>query len=126
LAHLRSADPALLGTLAFWGCQIAVLWAAFRAFGEPPAGGVLVLAFFVGMVGNLLPTPGGVGGVEGGMIGAFVALEVDAGLALVAVLVYRAFVFWLPTLPGTVAYFQLRGTVARWHADARKPPAVTA
>jgi uncharacterized protein (TIRG00374 family) len=84
------------------------------------------LAFFVGMVGNLLPTPGGVGGVEGGMIGAFVALGVDAGLALVAVLVYRAFVFWLPTLPGTVAYFQLRATVARWHADAPSAPAITA
>jgi uncharacterized protein (TIRG00374 family) len=126
LAHLRSANPALLGTLAFWGLQIAVLWAAFRAFGQSPTGGVLVLAFFVGMVGNLLPTPGGVGGVEGGMIGAFVALGVDAGLALVAVLVYRAFVFWLPTLPGTVAYFQLRATVARWHADAPSAPAITA
>jgi uncharacterized membrane protein YbhN (UPF0104 family) len=60
------------------------------------------------------------------MIGAFVALGVDAGLALVAVLVYRAFVFWLPTLPGTVAYFQLRATVARWHADAPSAPAITA
>ena len=29
---------------------------------------------------------------------------------------YRGISFWLPTLPGTVAYFQLRRTVARWRA----------
>ena len=45
------------------------------------------MAFFVGMLGNLLPLPGGVGGVDGGMIGAFAAFGVDAGLAVLAVLV---------------------------------------
>ena len=57
---------------------------------------MLVVAFFVGMLGNLLPLPGGIGGVDGGMIGAFAAFNVDTGLAVVAVLVYRAFTFWLP------------------------------
>jgi uncharacterized protein (TIRG00374 family) len=114
LAHLRSRDPALLGAVLFWACQILVLWAAFRAFGEAPPWAVLVQAFFVGMLGNLLPMPGGVGGVEGGMIGALVAFNVDGGLAVVAVLVYRAFTFWLPLIPGVIAYFQLRKTVERW------------
>ncbi len=117
--HLGSRDPALLGALAYWAFQIAVLWAAFRAFGEAPQLAVLVMAFFVGMFGNLLPMPGGVGGVEGGMIAALVAFGVDAGLAVVAVLVYRAFVFWLPMLPGVVAYFQLLRTVERWSAERR-------
>ena len=90
LAHLRSRDPALLGAVAYWAFQIAVLWAAFHAFGDAPPLAVLVQAFFVGMLGNLLPIPGGVGGVEGGMIGAFAAFGVDAGLAVVAVLVFRA------------------------------------
>ncbi len=120
LAHLGTRDPALLGALAFWGFQIAVLWAAFRAFGESPPFGVLVMGFFVGMFGNLLPMPGGVGGVEGGMIGAFAAFGVDAGLAFVAVLVYRAFVFWLPLLPGVIAYFQLLRTVERWREERRR------
>ena len=52
------------------------------------------------MLGNLLPLPGGIGGVDGGMIGAFAAFNVDAGLAVVAVLAYRGFTFWLPTVPG--------------------------
>jgi uncharacterized protein (TIRG00374 family) len=113
-AHARSRDPALLGAIAFWAFQILVLWAAFRAFGDSPPAAVLVQAFFVGMLGNLLPMPGGVGGVEGGMIAALVAFDVDAGLAVVAVLVYRALTFWLPMVPGVIAYFQLRRTVQRW------------
>ena len=114
IAHLRSRDPALLGAVLFWACQILVLWAAFRAFGDAPPWAVLVQAFFVGMLGNLLPMPGGVGGVEGGMIASLVAFGVDGGLAVVAVLVYRAFTFWLPLIPGVIAYFQLRKTVERW------------
>jgi uncharacterized protein (TIRG00374 family) len=114
LAHVRSRDPALLGAFLFWGFQILVLWAAFRAFGDSPPAAVLIQAFFVGMLGNLLPMPGGVGGVEGGMIASFVAFGVDGGLAVVAVLVYRAFTFWLPLIPGVIAYFQLRKTVERW------------
>ena len=86
-----------------------MLWAAFHAFGDAPPLAVLIQAFFVGMLGNLLPIPGGVGGVEGGMIGAFAAFGVDAGLAVVAVLVFRAFTFWLPLLPGVIAFFQLAG-----------------
>lgn len=119
LHHLGSRDPALLGSVAFWGFQIAVLWAAFRAFGESPPMAVLVMGFFIGMFGNLLPMPGGVGGVEGGMIAAFAAFGVTPGLAFVAVLVYRAFVFWLPMLPGVVAYFQLLRTVDRWGEERR-------
>jgi uncharacterized protein (TIRG00374 family) len=114
LEHLRSRDPALLGAVMYWAFQIGVLWAAFHAFGDSPPIAVLVQGFFIGMLGNLLPLPGGVGGVEGGMIGAFAAFGVDSGLAVVAVLVYRAFTFWLPLAPGVVAYFRLRRTVDAW------------
>ena len=124
LEHLRSRDPALLGAILFWAFQIAVLWAAFHAFGQAPPVAVLILAFFLGMLGNLLPMPGGVGGVEGGMIGAYVAFGVNSGLAVVAVLVYRAFTFWLPLLPGVIAYFRLRRTVERWKAERTASAAV--
>jgi uncharacterized protein (TIRG00374 family) len=117
LEHLRSRDPALLGAVLFWAFQIAVLWAAFHAFGNSPPLAVLVQAFFIGMLGNLLPMPGGVGGVEGGMVGAFSAFGVSFDLALVAVLVYRAFTFWLPLIPGVIAYFRLRRTVDGWKQD---------
>jgi uncharacterized membrane protein YbhN (UPF0104 family) len=51
------------------------------------------------------------------MIGMFVAFDVPLGLATVAVLVYRGFAFWLPTIPGAIAFFQLRRTVARWREE---------
>jgi uncharacterized membrane protein YbhN (UPF0104 family) len=118
---LRSRDPGLLGAPAWWGFDICVLWACFHAFGSPPVFTVIVMAYFVGMVGNLLPLPGGLGGVEGGMIGAFVAFGVDFNLAVLAVLSYRAISFWLPTVPGAIAYFQLRRTVARWRHEQTAP-----
>jgi uncharacterized protein (TIRG00374 family) len=125
--HLvRDRDPAILGSVAYWGFNICVLWAAFRAFGEAPPWPVIVQAYFVGMLGNLLPLPGGVGGVDGGMIGALIAFGVDGGLAVVAVLTYRAFAFWLPTIPGAVAFFQLRRTLARWREERERGRATAA
>jgi uncharacterized protein (TIRG00374 family) len=121
---LRRPDWAMIGTVSWWGFNIAVLYAAFRAFGEAPPVAVLIQAYFVGMLANLLPLPGGIGGVDGGMIGALVAFHVGASLALIAVLVYRLFAFWLPTIPGAIAYFQLRRTVHRWHDDTAARPII--
>jgi len=122
---IRSRNAGLLGALAWWGFDISVLWAMFHAFGSPPPFTVIWMAYFVGMLGNLLPLPGGLGGVEGGMIGALAAFGVDFNLAVLAVLSYRGISFWLPTLPGVVAYFQLRRTVARWRDEQGIDPAVS-
>jgi uncharacterized membrane protein YbhN (UPF0104 family) len=118
---VRERDPGLLGAPAWWGFDICVLWACFHAFGSAPPFTVILMAYFLGMVGNLLPLPGGLGGVEGGMIGAFAAFGVNLDQAVLAVLAYRAISFWLPTLPGAVAYFQLRRTVARWRSEQAAP-----
>lgn len=107
-------DLAMIGSITWWAFNIAILWASFRAFGESPPIAVLVQAFFVGMLANLLPIPGGIGGVDGGMIGALAAFGVPAGTAVLAVLAYRLFAFWLPTVPGVIAYFQLRRRVQEW------------
>jgi len=77
-------------------------------------------------VGNLLPLPAGIGGVDGATIGAFAAFGVDVDLAIVAVLTYRGFAFYLPTIPGAIAYIQLRRTVARWREERRGELAGTA
>jgi uncharacterized protein (TIRG00374 family) len=111
---LRKPEWAMLGTVSWWAFNVAVLYAAFRTFGEAPPVAVLIQAYFVGLLANLLPLPGGIGGVDGGMIGALVAFGVGVGLAVPAVLVYRLFAFWLPSIPGGIAYFQLRRTVNRW------------
>jgi uncharacterized membrane protein YbhN (UPF0104 family) len=117
LAMMRSGDPQLLGAPAWWGFDIAVLWACFHAFGASPPKGVIVMSYLVGMLGNTLPLPAGIGGVDGGMIGAFTAFGIDLEVSIISVLAYRAFAFWLPTLPGAVAYLQLRRTVNRWRTE---------
>jgi uncharacterized membrane protein YbhN (UPF0104 family) len=114
---VRQRRLGLLGAVAYWGFDIAVLGVCFHAFGTVVPVAVLVVGYFLGTLGNLLPLPGGIGGVEGGMIGAFVAFGVPARSAVVAVLTYRAISFWLPTLPGLVGYLTLRSTVRGWRSD---------
>jgi uncharacterized membrane protein YbhN (UPF0104 family) len=129
LGLIRERRLGLLGAFAYWGFDIAVLGVSFHAFGSVVPVAVLVMGYFLGTLGSLLPLPGGIGGVEGGMIGAFAAFGVPAGRAVVAVLAYRAISFWLPTLPGIAGYIGLRRTVRGWRetderqreADERQP-----
>jgi putative heme transporter len=111
LRLVRSADPRVLGAIAWWTFDAAVLWAMLHAFGAPPSLAVIALAYFVGQVGNTIPVPGA---VSGGMVGILVAFDVPADLALVSVFAYRAIAIWLPAPIGLAALSGLRQTIARW------------
>jgi uncharacterized protein (TIRG00374 family) len=111
---IRQRRPGLLGAVGYWGFDITALGFSFLAFGGHPTIAVLVLGYFLGTLGSVLPLPGGVGGVEGAMIGSFIAFGTPSGQAVIAVLAYRAISFWLPTLPGIGGYIALRRTVHRW------------
>jgi uncharacterized membrane protein YbhN (UPF0104 family) len=121
LAFVREADPRLLGAPLWWAFDAAVLYGMLNAFGAPPAITVVVLGYFVGMVANTIPLPGA---VSGGMVGVLLAFGVEADLALVSVLAYRALAIWLPAPVGLAALGSLRRTVARWGAE--EAPAVEA
>jgi uncharacterized protein (TIRG00374 family) len=123
LAYVR--DPsrggiAVIGAVGFWAAQIGILWASFQAFGVQVPLAVVVQAFFVGMVANLIPLPGGVGAVDAGLLGAFHLFGVDTVFA--PVLLYRVMAFWLPIPPGIVAFLQLRQTVKRWEVERPQAP----
>jgi uncharacterized membrane protein YbhN (UPF0104 family) len=125
LGLVRAREVGLVGALAYWGFDIAVLGTSFRAFGTVVPVAVLVMGYFLGTLGSLLPLPGGIGGVEGGMIGAFVAFGEPADRAVIAVLAYRAISFWLPTFPGIGGYLSLRSTVRGWRvADTEQHQAL--
>lgn len=109
--------PSLFGwAILYWAADVAVLDACFRAFGADVALGVLILGYFLGHIGNLLPMPGGIGGVEGGMVGVFVACGMPLSVAIVGTLAYQVISTWLPVVPGLGAYWSLRRRVARWRA----------
>jgi uncharacterized protein (TIRG00374 family) len=114
---VRTRDVAVVGAFCWWAFDVGVLWACFEAFGDPPPGGVLVMGYLAGTLGNVLPMPGGLGGVEGAMIGAFVGFGVDSALAVTAVLAYRACQYWLPIAPGVLSYLRLLRTVRSWDAS---------
>ena len=70
------------------------------------------MGYLIGQLGGLLPIPGGVGGIDGGLIGTLVVYGAPAAATTAAVLAYRLILFWLPLLLGTVAFWTLRRRLA--------------
>jgi putative heme transporter len=115
LALVRSGDARLLGAIAWWAFDAAVLGAMLHAFGGAPSPVVFVFAYFVGQAGNAVPIPGA---VSGGIVGVLIAFGVEPDVALVSVLGYRCVAIWLPAPIGLVALTRLKGTLARWAREA--------
>jgi uncharacterized protein (TIRG00374 family) len=125
---LRRRDPLVIaGSIGYWIFDNAVLWATFHAMGTNPPITVVLMAYLLGQLGGLLPIPGGVGGIDGGLIGTFVVFGVAAAPTAAAVLAYRLILFWLPLLAGAVAFASLRkGFNDDTRPDLCGPIAVTA
>jgi uncharacterized membrane protein YbhN (UPF0104 family) len=114
----------LVGALGYLGFDIAVLWATFKAVGYTPAAAPLILAYIVGYLADLIPVPGGIGVLEGGLAGALVIYGAPATQAAAAVLVYHAVAFWIPSLGGLLAYSTLRRQLPSIRpVDVGVPPA---
>jgi uncharacterized membrane protein YbhN (UPF0104 family) len=119
VALIRSRDRlALVGSVGYMAFDIAALAAAFAAFGGAPRVGPLVFAYVIGQLGGLIPLPGGIGGTDGGLIGALVLYGTPLSTATAAVLAYRAFQLGLPAILGATAFVQLHRTLARDPAPA--------
>lgn len=109
----RRSPGVLLGSFGTMAFDMAVLGVCFRAFGHSPPLGVLVLGYLIGQLGGNLPTPGGIGGLDIGLIGTFVIFHQPLAATTAAVLVYHAISVWVPGLLGSVAFAQLRRTLQR-------------
>jgi uncharacterized membrane protein YbhN (UPF0104 family)/tRNA A-37 threonylcarbamoyl transferase component Bud32 len=103
------------GTILLSLFNITALWASVKAVS--PAGSVTVtfataaVVFLTGQAaGSIVPTPGGVGGVELALAGLLTTL--NSGLAgttaTAAVLLFRMLTFWLPVLPGWVFFNRMQ------------------
>ena len=105
---LRS--PAMwAGSVGYMLFDVAVLAVCFPAFGSPlPPLDALLLAYIIGQLGGLVPLPGGIGGLDLGLIGALVLYGVDATDAAVAVLAYRGLLLAVPALVGLPALASLQ------------------
>jgi uncharacterized membrane protein YbhN (UPF0104 family) len=98
----------IAGSFGYWAFDNAVIWACFKAFGESPAITLVLMGYLIGQLGGLLPIPGGIGGIDGGLIGALIVFGLPAAATAAAVLAYRVILFWLPLALGGVAFAKLR------------------
>lgn len=100
LASPRRHAPAVAGVSFYWLGDIACLWAALQVFGAELSIPQVVLAYATGYVASRRSLPaGGAGVVEVLMTFALVWVGLSLAPALLAVVAYRLFNFWLPVLP---------------------------
>ena len=110
---LRSRDPLVItGAVGYWAFDNAVLWATYHAVGASVPLSVILMGYLIGQLGGLLPIPGGVGGIDGGLIGTLIVYGAPAAATAAAVLAYRLILFWLPLIGGVVAFVALRRALA--------------
>jgi uncharacterized membrane protein YbhN (UPF0104 family) len=116
-ARLRQPSP-VLGAIGYWAGDCGVLIVAFHAAHGAAPIGVIVLAYMLGQLGNALPLPGGVGGIEPIMLGVLTASGVNLGLGAAAIVLYRFVSLGIQATAGAIAVATL-ATALR-----RPPPAV--
>jgi uncharacterized protein (TIRG00374 family) len=111
----------VLGLAALtWLLDASVLWVMIEAVGADLAPGPLLIVYGMGNLLAVVPlTPGGLGMVEGSMIPALLGFGISGGPALVAVIGWRFWQFWLPILVGGPCYLSL--TIGRRRGSGRSP-----
>jgi uncharacterized protein (TIRG00374 family) len=112
VALLREGNLILiLGLIAYLAFDVMIVWATFRALGPAPPLAILWIAYLIGELGGLIPVPGGIGGVDAGLVGTLALYDVSLASAAGAVLAYRAIALWVPAVVGGGAFVFLRRTL---------------
>jgi undecaprenyl-diphosphatase len=101
--------------LLFGGSALVTLCYAFglvccvEAFGGGLPVPAIIATYLVGAaIAQAAPTPGGIGAVEAALIAGLTAAGLDKETAVPAVFLFRLATFWLPILPGWVAFAWLQ------------------
>jgi len=124
---LRSGNRRVLaGSFGYWFFDNAVLWATFHGFGMSPPITVVLMGYLIGQLGGLIPLPGGVGGIDLGLIGVLVAYGTSAAGTAAAVFAYHVILFWLPLIVGGIAFAMLRSNMPSGVEFATCAPAIAA
>lgn len=111
----RERNPrAISGGAEYLLFDIATLWAALEAFHGHAAVASLAMAYLVGQLAGEIPIPGGIGVVDGGLIGALVLYGLPVTFATAGSLAYRAISLGVPALLGGSAAVELGHTIRDW------------
>lgn len=113
----RAHGLGVVGVSLYWLGDIACLWAALMIYNAEVSIPALILAYATGYVATRRSLPfGGAGLVEVMMTFALVWVGVPLAPALLGVVTYRLFNFWLPVIPALAALPAVR----RMRADFRR------
>ncbi len=109
LARSPAKIAALVGgsvgvTLAYIG-SLAACVAAFH--GDITIAEVGAVYLGAALIAAAAPTPGGLGALEAALVTGLTGIGMDSGVAVAAVLSYRLATYWLPILPGWLAFRDL-------------------
>jgi len=104
--HLQGA---LITSMSLTLCTVSGLWFCLMAVGVHLAFVTIFIVFSLGLsVGTATPTPGGLGGLEAGLVAALVTYHVPSASALAGVLLYRLLTYWFSLAIGAVAFVVVR------------------
>jgi uncharacterized membrane protein YbhN (UPF0104 family) len=123
VSQFRKHNPTTLAAGAGYLCfDIATLWAAVHAFHGHIAVEPLAMAYLVGQLAGEIPIPGGLGAVEGGLIGALALFGLPVVVATAGTLAYRAIALGIPVVFGGLAALTLAHTIRAWdRAESAAP-----
>lgn len=96
--------------LSFTLCNTAghagALFLCMQAFSLDLSVGVAIVALTGGVaVASVTPTPGGLFGSEAGITAVLMSYDISAGTSLAVALSYRLVSYWIPLLPGALAFW---------------------
>ncbi len=98
----------------------ASFWLCYRAVGTPLPLAVMLMAYCLGQVGALIPTPGGIGGVQGMAILALVSAGAPAKVATAGVLAWTGVSLATQLVWGGIGYIRLQRTMRVWERAAAR------
>ncbi len=78
------------GAIGYWAFDTLALWFSLKAIEAAIPIGSTAMGHLIGMLGSLIPIPGGIGGVDGGLVGSLIAYGAGASAAVAAVVAFRA------------------------------------
>jgi uncharacterized membrane protein YbhN (UPF0104 family) len=105
---------ALFSSITLTLCNVLALLLCVHAFGLDMSFLTALIVFTAGIVlGTVTPTPGGLGGIEAGLLAGLLAYHVGSAQGLAIVLTYRLITYWLAILAGAAmfVYVQRRGYI---------------
>ena len=119
----REHGAGVVGNALYWAGDLLCLWAALQLVGNDPLSlAELVLAYSGGYVLTRRSLPaGGAGVVELALTLALVGMGLKFVPALVGVVIYRLFNFWLPILPALFVIPAIRDLRLRLRRAERQP-----